>query len=135
MWVRSFIVVCSVALAVSPALAELTPAQAAVANQEPGPLVFDEMFYDFGEIPRSKGPSITVTATNSTAAPVKIKLMRASSVRARFEYPDDPIAPGESVEIELRVTAGVVGPFRHRIYVDTDDGHSALIILEGAVVE
>lgn len=91
---------------------------------------------NLGEIEQNVPATATFDLTNDGDAPLIISEVKPSCGCTVADYPREPIAPGETVQITARYNARTLGTFRKSIAVTTNAETSTYqLIITGKVVE
>ena len=129
--------------AVVPASAIVTPAPAAamsVTTESPkigGPVMtFEKTEIDYGTIAQGADPLRRFKFKNTGTEPLIIKDARGSCGCTVPSYKKEPIAPGESSEIEVRYDTQRIGDISKSVTITTNEGDQArVLMIRGKVTE
>lgn len=103
-----------------------------------GPAIeFEERQYDFGTVQQGEKVKYTFHFKNTGNAPLKLKMVKPSCGCTSPSWPRDPIAAGESGQIDVVFnTSGKRGQQRKSVTVTTnvEDTPVTVLILKGTVV-
>jgi len=91
---------------------------------------FETIEYDFGNIDYESDGRCHFEFTNTSRNSLIINRVRSSCGCTRPEWPDEPIAPGESGRIGISYNTAIVGTFRKSltVYANTSDSPIKLYI-------
>ena len=120
-----------------------TPAPAAavsVTTESPkvgGPVMtFEKTEIDYGTIAQGADPLRRFKFKNTGTEPLIIKDARGSCGCTVPSYKKEPIAPGESSEIEVRYDTQRIGDISKSVTITTNEGdQSRVLIIRGKVTE
>ncbi|MDX1476061.1 MAG: DUF1573 domain-containing protein [Saprospiraceae bacterium] len=84
-------------------------------------LTLDKSTVDYGEIEHGSDPLRVVSFTNTGNAPLIISNAKGSCGCTVPTWPREPIAPGESAEIEIRYDTKRTGPINKTVRLTTND--------------
>jgi hypothetical protein len=98
-------------------------------------LAFEKTTVSYGTIKKNSEPLRTFKFKNSSASPVIITSANGSCGCTVPDYPKQPIAAGESSKIDVRYDTNRVGPFTKTVTVNTNNGESIVLTIEGTVIE
>lgn len=99
--------------------------------QEKGALIsFDTDTIDYGEIAKGSDGVRTFVFENIGDAPLEIQNVRSSCGCTIPKKPEDPIAPGEKGEIQVKYDTNRIGVFRKTITVNTNVPTASIIALK-----
>ena len=116
-------------------IAELN-AQDKVFGSEDGPqMTFETTVIDYGQIQRGSDGNRTFTFTNTGSSPVVVTNVRSSCGCTVPSYPQDPVMPGESTEIEVRYDTNRMGRINRFVTVMTNIDERIRLQITGEVVE
>lgn len=111
-------------------------AQDNVFGSEDGPqMTFETTVIDYGQIQRGSDGNRTFTFTNTGSSPVVVTNVRSSCGCTVPAYPQDPVMPGESTEIEVRYDTNRMGRINRFVTVMTNIDENIRLQITGEVVE
>jgi hypothetical protein len=121
--------------AVAPATA--TPAVEAAPAKIGGPVMtFEKSEIDYGTIAQGADPLRRFKFKNTGTEPLVIKNARGSCGCTVPSFKKEPIAPGETSEIEVRYDTQRVGDFSKSITIETNEGEQPrVLMIKGKVNE
>jgi Protein of unknown function (DUF1573) len=125
----------TVPVAVAAAPAEMSaPSEKAKIG---GPVMtFEKTEVDYGTIAQGADPLRRFKFKNTGTEPLIIKNARGSCGCTVPSYKKEPIAPGESSEIEVRYDTQRIGDFSKSVTIDTNEGdQSRVLMIKGHVNE
>jgi Protein of unknown function (DUF1573) len=131
----------SYATAQTPAAVITTPAVATEATKIGGPVMtFEKSEIDYGTITQGADPLRRFKFKNTGTEPLIIKNARGSCGCTVPSYKKEPIAPGESSEIEVRYDTQRIGDFQKSVTIETnevigDQTQSRVLVIKGKVNE
>lgn len=104
--------------------------------QNTAKIEFESEIIDYGEIEQGSDGVRTFVFTNTGDVPLVIEDVRSSCGCTIPKKPEDPIAPGETGEIEVKYDTKRVGPIRKTVtvYSNAEEPTKALKI-KGKVLE
>lgn len=115
------------------------PAQTVGAPTEKigGPVMtFEKMEIDYGTIAQGSDPLRRFKFKNTGTEPLTIKNARGSCGCTVPSYKKEPIAPGETGEIEVRYDTQRIGDFAKSVTIETNEGDNArVLMIKGKVNE
>lgn len=88
--------------------------------QEGSALKFDKTVHDFGELEHQKPGTHTFTFLNTSMAPIKLTMVKASCGCTTPSYTTEAVAPGRSGEIKVQYNSAKIGEFTKTIRVEYD---------------
>ena len=96
----------------------------------PGPVVawLTEQDHDFGEIPQGRPRSFLFRFKNVSADTILLQTVRTTCGCTAAKYTEEPIAPGETGEIDVEYDAYQGGAFSKKIRVFFDKQKKAEIL-------
>jgi Protein of unknown function (DUF1573) len=102
-----------------------------------GPVMtFDKTEVDYGTITQGADPLRRFKFKNTGTEPLIIKNARGSCGCTVPSYKKEPIAPGESSEIEVRYDTQRIGDFQKSVTVETNEGEQPrVLMIKGKVNE
>ena len=111
-------------------------AQDNVFGSEDGPqMTFETIVVDYGQVQRGSDGNRTFTFTNTGSSPVVVTNVRSSCGCTVPSYPEDPVMPGESTEIEVRYDTNRMGRINRFVTVMTNIDERIRLQITGEVVE
>lgn len=118
------------------ALAIMIFASFAVQAQETAKIEFKSEVIDYGEIAKGSDGVRVFEFTNTGDIPLVITRVNSSCGCTIPKKPEEPIAPGESGEIEVEYDTQIVGPIRKTITVYSNaDVPAKSIKIKGRVLD
>lgn len=115
------------------------PAQTVGAPTEKigGPVMtFEKTEIDYGTIAQGADPLRRFKFKNTGTEPLVIKNARGSCGCTVPSFKKEPIAPGETSEIEVRYDTQRIGDFSKSITIETNEGDQArMLMIKGKVNE
>ena len=94
-----------------------------------GPIMtFENLVVDYGEIEQHAEPLRKAKFTNTGTAPLVIKNARGSCGCTVPTYPQEPIMPGQSAEIEIRYDTKRVGRINKTVTITTNAPGDAIVL-------
>jgi Protein of unknown function (DUF1573) len=130
--------VSTFATAQTPAAAIATPEVAVAATVKVGGpvMTFEKTEMDYGTVTQGADPLRRFKFKNTGTEPLIIKNARGSCGCTVPSYKKEPIAPGESSEIEVRYDTQRIGDFSKSITIETNEGEQArVLMIKGKVNE
>jgi hypothetical protein len=118
-----------------------TPAQPSLEKQEVkkvgGPIMtFEQTTIDYGTIQQGADGLRKFKFKNTGTEPLVINNARGSCGCTVPSFKHEPIAPGETGEIEVKYDTQRVGPISKTVTVETNEGQQARILtISGTVIE
>lgn len=95
------------------------------AASESGPnMKFEVTEVDYGTIEQGSDPLRTFNFTNVGDEPLIISKAKGSCGCTVPKYPQEPILPGESAQIEVRYDTNRIGPFQKTVTLTTNESNS-----------
>lgn len=121
----------------TPAPATATPAVEAAPAKIGGPVMtFEKTEMDYGTIAQGADPLRRFKFKNTGTEPLVIKNARGSCGCTVPSFKKEPIAPGETSEIEVRYDTQRVGDFSKSITIETNEGEQPrMLMIKGKVNE
>lgn len=108
----------------------------AVAAQETAKIEFKSEVIDYGEIAKGSDGVRVFEFTNTGNSPLVITRVNSSCGCTIPSRPEEPIAPGETGEIEVEYDTQIVGPIRKTITVYSNaDIPAKSIKIKGRVLD
>lgn len=99
-------------------------APAAEPANDGGPkMEFDATEVDYGTIEQGSDPLRVFNFTNSGDEPLIISKAKGSCGCTVPKYPQDPILPGETAQIEVRYDTNRIGPFQKTVTLTTNEAN------------
>ena len=117
--------------------APVTPTEVVPDKKVGGPVMtFEKTEIDYGTIALGADPLRHFKFKNTGTEPLVIKNARGSCGCTVPQYKKEPVAPGETSEIEVRYDTQRPGAFSKSITIDTNEGDQArVLIIRGTVTE
>lgn len=114
-----FVAVCAISFAVA----------------QSGPvMVLTSTEVDYGTIDKGADPLRVVKFKNTGTEPLVVKSAKGSCGCTVPSYPQNPIMPGESNQIEIRYDTNRVGPFTKTVTLTTNEStETRIITIKGTV--
>ncbi len=107
----------------------------AQAQGGPGVLEFEYVSHDFGEIPQGIPVTVAFKFKNTGGADILLGNVKPSCGCTTPEWPQEPIAPGESAIIKATFNAANAGPFNKAITITSNATEGIKrIFIKGLVV-
>lgn len=103
-------------------------AEPAGENVDGPVLTLDNDVVDYGEIEQGSEPLRKVSFTNTGNAPLVISNAKGSCGCTVPTWPREPIAPGESADIEIRYDTKRTGSINKRVTLTTNDATGNYVI-------
>ncbi len=105
-----------------------------VATEKPvkvgGPVMtFEKTEVDYGTITQGADPLRRFKFKNTGTEPLVIKNARGSCGCTVPSFKKEPIAPGETSEIEVRYDTQRIGDFQKSVTIDTNEGEQPRILM------
>jgi hypothetical protein len=102
-----------------------------------GPVMtFEKTEVDYGTITQGSDPLRRFKFKNTGTEPLIIKNARGSCGCTVPSYKKEPIAPGESSDIEVRYDTQRIGDFQKSVTIDTNEGEQPrVLMIKGKVNE
>ena len=102
-----------------------------------GPVMtFEKMEIDYGTIAQGADPLRRFKFKNTGTEPLIINNARGSCSCTVPSYKKEPIAPGETGEIEVRYDTQRIGDFAKSVTIETNEGANArVLMIKGKVNE
>jgi Protein of unknown function (DUF1573) len=95
-----------------------------------GPVMtFEKTEVDYGTIAQGSDPLRRFKFKNTGTEPLIIKNARGSCGCTVPSYKKEPIAPGESSDIEVRYDTQRIGDFQKSITIDTNEGEQPRVLM------
>jgi hypothetical protein len=95
---------------------------------------WDKTTYDFGNIPQNQPVTATFKFKNTGKVPLVITSAVGSCGCTVPNWPNEPIAPGESGEIKATFNAAAAGAFNKTVSITANvEGGTAILTLKGNV--
>lgn len=91
-------------------------------------IIFDKIIHDYGTIEKGSEGTSVFTFTNKGKKPLVLSNVRASCGCTVPEWPQQPVAPGESAEIKVKYNTNIAGNFNKTITVNSNAANSMLIL-------
>jgi hypothetical protein len=114
----------------TPAVATATPAVEAAPAKIGGPVMtFEKTEMDYGTIAQGADPLRRFKFKNTGTEPLVIKNARGSCGCTVPSFKKEPIAPGETSEIEVRYDTQRVGDFSKSVTIETNEGDQARVLM------
>lgn len=108
----------------------------AVQAQDKAKIEFKSEVIDYGEVKKGSDGVRVFEFTNTGNAPLVITDVNSSCGCTIPKKPEEPIAPGESGEIQVKYDTNIVGPIRKTITVYSNaDVPAKSIKIKGRVME
>ena len=85
---------------------------------------FEVTEVDYGTIEQGSDPLRTFKFTNNGDEPLIISKAKGSCGCTVPKYPQEPILPGETAEIEVRYDTNLIGPFQKTVTLTTNQAKS-----------
>jgi hypothetical protein len=129
--------VSTFASAQTPVAAPEVTAVAAEKAKVGGPVMtFEQTEVDYGTITQGADPLRRFKFKNTGTEPLIIKNARGSCGCTVPSYKKEPIAPGETSEIEVRYDTQRIGGFQKSVTIETNEGEqSRVLMIKGVVNE
>ena len=109
--------------------AEQTQAEKETTEAVEGPVMtLESMTVEYGEIEQGSDPLRTVAFTNTGTEPLLITNARGSCGCTVPTWPREPIAPGESAEIEIRYDTKRLGAINKTVKLTTNDAKGTYVL-------
>jgi hypothetical protein len=123
--------------AVAPATPVATPAVEVAPAKVGGPVMtFEKTEVDYGTIAQGADPLRRFKFKNTGTEPLTIKNARGSCGCTVPSYKKEPIAPGETSEIEVRYDTQRIGDFSKSVTIETNEGEQPrVLMIKGKVTE
>jgi hypothetical protein len=103
---------------------------AAAAAKVGGPVMtFEKTEIDYGTIAQGADPLRRFKFKNTGTEPLVIKNARGSCGCTVPSFKKEPIAPGETSEIEVRYDTQRVGDFSKSVTIETNEGEQARVLM------
>ena len=97
-------------------------AKAPAVPADGGPkMVFEQMEVDYGTIEQGSDPLRVFKFSNTGDEPLIISKAKGSCGCTVPKYPQEPILPGETAEIEVRYDTNRIGPFQKTVTLTTNE--------------
>jgi hypothetical protein len=119
-----------------------TPAASPIATPEATPakvggpvMTFEKMEIDYGTIAQGSDPLRKFKFKNTGTEPLIINNARGSCGCTVPAYKKEPIAVGETGEIEVRYDTQRIGQFTKQVTVETNEGTPRILSIKGEVIE
>ncbi|MEO1258140.1 MAG: DUF1573 domain-containing protein [Bacteroidota bacterium] len=97
---------------------------ATVPAADGGPkMVFEQTEVDYGTIEQGSDPLRVFKFTNNGDEPLIISKAKGSCGCTVPKYPQEPILPGETAEIEVRYDTNRIGPFQKSVTLTTNESN------------
>jgi hypothetical protein len=122
----------------APAAATPAPMESVTAPAKVGGpvMTFEKMEIDYGTIAQGADPLRRFKFKNTGTEPLTIKNARGSCGCTVPSYKKEPIAPGETSEIEVRYDTQRIGDFAKSVTIETNEGDNArVLMIKGKVTE
>ena len=131
--VSTFSTAQTVAPAAAPAVSVSAPEKAKIG----GPVMtFEKTEIDYGTIAQGADPLRRFKFKNTGTEPLVIKNARGSCGCTVPSFKKEPIAPGETSEIEVRYDTQRIGDFSKSVTIETNEGDQArVLMIKGKVNE
>lgn len=101
----------------------------APAQKVSGPsMKFENIEVDYGTIEQGSDPLRVFKFTNVGDEPLIISKAKGSCGCTVPQYPQDPILPGETAQIEVRYDTNRIGPFQKTVTLTTNEAESSHIL-------
>lgn len=101
-----------------------TDAVADPAANDGGPKMdFEVTTVDYGTIEQGSDPLRVFNFTNTGDEPLIISKAKGSCGCTVPKYPQDPILPGETAQIEVRYDTNRIGPFQKTVTLTTNEAN------------
>ncbi len=112
------------------------PAEAAVPSLPSTPVEWETKLHDFGDIPKGEKQKYTFKFTNTGDNPLVISSATAGCGCTVPKKPEEPIAPGDTGEIEVEYNGSGNGKISKNVTVllNTDTGKDILNIAANVIV-
>lgn len=95
-----------------------------------------QMEHDFGEVKPGSTVKCTFTFRNTSAEPIVLQTVRTTCGCTAAEWPEAPIAPGDTGDIRIEFDGNRGGTFRKKITVFFDKQRKAEVLwIQGEVLE
>jgi ABC-type transport system substrate-binding protein len=117
--------------AVTPAAATPDVAVTASATVKVGGpvMTFEKTEIDYGTIAQGADPLRRFKFKNTGTEPLVIKNARGSCGCTVPSFKKEPIAPGETSEIEVRYDTQRIGDFQKSVTIETNEGEQARVLM------
>jgi Protein of unknown function (DUF1573) len=117
--------------AVTPAVATPEVAVTAAATAKVGGpvMTFEKTEVDYGTIAQGADPLRRFKFKNTGTEPLVIKNARGSCGCTVPSFKKEPIAPGETSEIEVRYDTQRIGDFQKSVTIETNEGDQARVLM------
>jgi hypothetical protein len=108
---------------------EVTAAAAEKAKVGGAVMTFEKTEVDYGTITQGADPLRRFKFKNTGTEPLIIKNARGSCGCTVPSYKKEPIAPGESSDIEVRYDTQRIGDFQKSVTIDTNEGDQPRVLM------
>ncbi len=106
--------------------------QASESGQE---IYFAQTTYDYGEIEEGSDGLYTIEFKNISDFPIIVNHVRASCGCTAPSWPEEPVEPGASGEIEVKYNTRLTGSFMKSVYVySTAENSPVKLTVKGKVL-
>ncbi len=108
-----------------------------MGKENKGPIMtFETTTVDYGTIEQNSNPLRTVKFTNTGDEPLIVKHAKGSCGCTVPKWPEKPIMPGESDEIEVRYDTKRIGSINKTVKITTNEGGDPHILrVKGKVLK
>lgn len=111
-------------------------AQSSTFGSKEGPqMTFETTVIDYGSIQRGSEGTRKFTFTNTGSSPVVVSNVRTTCGCTVPSYPETPIMPGETQEIEVKYDTNRMGRINRFVTVMTNIDEQIRLQITGEVVE
>ncbi len=101
---------------------------------EESPMLWETTQHNFGVVKQNQPVSFEFVFTNNSNEPMILTKVKPSCGCTATNYPEEPIAPGESASIKATYNAKAMGKFKKTILVNTNTPYAeGLLTISGEV--